>query len=412
VPGSSSQPAAAAAAAAETVAPGDVWLELPGLQLGVVSDTMTSQQVTSSSSAGNAAAADVQSTQQQHQSQNTGPDDSGSVSSVGTDVDVQLQGCGLPSSAVTSSDSLVAVAGEDGAAVGATVEVSGEMPAELPAATAAAASTSAEARTTQMGPQQQLPQQQPVPLPTQQCNAQLPFSSSSTLARYAAYLDESAARGITPPGLTAATAKALRDNLLQAAALSSQQQGLSNCYTGLNMGLGGAAGMCYEVLVASNALDVFVGSSLGHIRRKLVGKTSSAVWGPATHLQAASRWSAGPDQHDSVQLNGGMSARASHVQGSSSSSSELRDCGRAGPHCGPSAHDRAAQQNAALASATGGVRASHHQQQQLRFSPSSGSWSRWRPGGGYQYTTLEDTLAFIRRHRAVGAASAGLRVNQ
>jgi hypothetical protein len=172
-------------------------------------------------------------------------------------------------------------------------------------------------------------------------------------------------------GLTAATAKALRENLWQAAALSGQQLhshgmalqqqqlGFDGCYTGQGLGLwpvglGAAAVLCCEDMVASNALDVFVGSSLGHIRRKLAGKTSAALSGPAL---AAQQQGVAIDQ-----------------------------CHRAGQH------QEQLQQR---------------QQQSLEAGQGSMLRPSARPHSGYQYTTLEDTLAFIRKHRAgsMGAVS-------
>jgi hypothetical protein len=381
---SSQQTAVPPAAAAAEVAPSDVWLELPGLQPGVVESGLEQQQqqqhwppqATAGDGVDMLSADDLTTQHSQQQQQPTGPRRSCSVSSVTTDGDAQLHSDDVSGSPAASSVRQLELACAHKAEVGAALMAAGEMLARPSAVgvptTAVPTRQEFQAQHVIGQEQQELDQAShwSLPVQQQQQHHQHP-SSSSTLARYAAYLDESAARGITPPGLTAASAKALRDNLRQAAALSGQQLqshglaphqqqqqqqqlGFLGNYPESGFGLGAAAGLCCEDMVASNALDVFVGSSLGHIRRKLAGKTSAALWGPA----------------------------------------------------------RAAQQHGVAIDQSGWAGQQQQQQQQRQHQASEaghGSMPSARARSGYQYTTLEDTLAFIRRHRAGGMGAVGQR---
>ncbi|KAF6259196.1 hypothetical protein COO60DRAFT_1029320 [Scenedesmus sp. NREL 46B-D3] len=354
-----------------------------------------------------------------------GPGLSGSVAPVHRYADLQLPAGDGTGSEAASIDNLTALKHPEGVAV-STVRAP-EAPAvavQLPSATAAAMKISMQQFTTLTAGQEQQQQQQqqahaqPPPAQVQQqqtSQGQRP-SSSSTLARYAAYLDESAARGVTPPGLTAATAQALRENLLQAAALSGQHHhpqqllvGFGGCYSGLSLGsgagYGGAAGLCLEDMVAGNALDVFVGSSLCHIRRKLTGQTSSAVW--PTGTPAVAHHGVGVDQRQSTRLRPGNQA------GSSREWTDFKASKVTLP-----AHSCATQHGAAVAlgaraAARAAACSSSNLGQRQRQQPGTDQSSVVAPGarlqGGFRYTTLEDTLALIRMHRA-GVVAACRRV--
>ncbi|KAF8062738.1 hypothetical protein HT031_004068 [Scenedesmus sp. PABB004] len=182
----------------------------------------------------------------------------------------------------------------------------------------------------------------PAPAP-QQCSA------GDTLARYADFLGQGAAQGAAPPGLTAGGAAALRAALAAASAdllRCAGQPAPLQCGSGWGLALGGgplgaASGAGWESLVRSAAADSLIGDGLHRIRCRL-SRTGLAAGGG-----------------DVLPLRDGAAA--------------------ARPDC---------------AAAGGGARCS--------------AGGRWLPEAqaprGHAYTTLDDTLALIRRHRAALAA--------